>query len=245
MKIIISPAKRMKEDTDGMPILGMPSFPEKTGRLLEYLKELSLDELKTLLKCNDSIAEENFRRYREMDGLALRTPAIFAYQGIQYQYMAPTAFTRREYDYIQAHLRILSGFYGMLRPFDGIYPYRLEMQAKPAFCANLYEFWGEDLGAALGRDNDTVVDLASEEYSRAARRGVPPSLRWITVRFGEVREGRFREKGTQCKMARGAMVRWMAENGIEDPEDIRDFDLLSYHLDPSRSGEDEFVFCKG
>ena len=148
MKIIISPAKRMKNDTDGMPILGMPSFPEKTGRLLEYLKELSLDELKTLLKCNDSIAEENFRRYREMDGLALRTPAIFAYQGIQYQYMAPTAFTRREYDYIQAHLRILSGFYGMLRPFDGIYPYRLEMQAKPAFCANLYEFWGEESGRA-------------------------------------------------------------------------------------------------
>ena len=127
MKIIISPAKRMKEDTDGMPVLGMPPFPEKTRALYEYLKGLSPEELKALLRCNDRIALENYRRYQEMDRRNQRTPAIFAYQGIQYQYMAPTAFTDGEYDYLQSHLRILSGFYGCLRPFDGIFPYRLEM----------------------------------------------------------------------------------------------------------------------
>ena len=235
----------MKEDIDGMPVRGMPSFPEKTAFLRKYLKGLSLEELKTLLKCNESIAVENFRRYQDMDDSLPRTPAVFAYHGIQYQYMAPTVFTDREYDYIQRHLRILSGLYGMLRPFDGIYPYRLEMQARPSFCNSLYEFWGREIGEVLGKDNDTVVDLASEEYSRAARCGALPSLRWITVRFGEVQDDRFREKGTQCKMARGAMVRWMAEQGIEDPEGIRNFDVLGYRLDTRRSGEDEFVFCKG
>ena len=245
MRIIISPAKRMKADPDGMPVLGMPPFPQKTARLLEYLKGLSPEELKSLLKCSERIAEENYRRYQEMDGRALRTPAVFAYQGIQYQYMAPTAFTDRAYDYIQEHLRILSGFYGMLRPFDGIYPYRLEMQARPSFCGSLYDFWGGDLGEALGRECDTVVDLASEEYGRAARRGAPPELRWITVRFGEVRKGRFLEQGTQCKMARGAMVRWMAEREIADPEELRGFDQLDYRLDPGRSADNEFVFCKG
>ena len=245
MKIIISPAKRMKEDLDGMPVSGMPSFPEKTGRLLEYLKDLSQGELKALLKCNESIASENYQRFQKMNGLTPRTPAIFAYQGIQYQYMVPKAFTEREFDYIQKNLRILSGFYGLLRPFDGIYPYRLEMQARPSFCSSLYEFWGEDLGAELSRNNDTVVDLASEEYSRAARKGATPELRWIKVQFGEVYEGRFLEKGTQCKMARGAMVRWMAEHLIENPDDIRGFDQLDYQFDSNRSGMNDFVFCKG
>ena len=94
------------------------------------------------------------------------TPALFAYEGIQYQHMAPTVFTDAEYAYVQEHLRILSGFYGMLRPFDGIVPYRLEMQAKPEFCGTLYRFWGQRLGTALSEQNDLVIDLASEEYSR-------------------------------------------------------------------------------
>ena len=244
MKIIISPAKRMKEDTDGMPVLGMPPFPEKTGMLYEYLKGLSLEELKALLRCNDSIAAENYRRYQEMDRRNLRTPAIFAYQGIQYQYMAPTAFTDGEYAYLQSHLRILSGFYGCLRPFDGIYPYRLEMQAKPDFCGNLYRYWGDDLGELLSRDNELVVDLASEEYSRAARQGAGSAVRFLGVRFGELIDGKFREKGTQCKMARGTMVRWMAEHRVENPEDLKRFDLLDYRFSPDRSGEDQYTFVR-
>ena len=246
MKIIISPAKRMKEDTDSLPIQGMPQFPEQTERLLVYLKALSLQELQRLLACNDKIATESYRRFQSIDPRRSRTPAIFAYQGIQYQYMAPTAFTDGEFAYVQQHLRILSGFYGMLRPFDGIYPYRLEMQAKlkTAFCENLYEFWGETLGQELSRNNDIVVDLASEEYSRAARQGVSTNVRWITLRFGEEQNGRFREKGTQCKMARGSMVRWMAENRVTDPEALTAFDGLDYRFSPERSEPDCLIFCK-
>lgn len=246
MRIIVSPDKRMQEDADSMPILGRPMFLSKTRRLYEYLRDLSCQELRALLGCNDKIAFQNYQRYQSMGALRQRTPALFAYQGIQYRYMTPTAFTDRQYAYLQEHLYILSGFYGMLRPFDGVVSYRLEMQArlKTDFCENLYDFWGADLGEALCRDNGLVVDLASEEYSRAARQGAVSGVRWISVRFGEIREGKFREKGTQVKMARGAMVRFMAEQDIQEPEDLCGFREQGYRFDPLRSERDVLVFVK-
>lgn len=246
MKIIISPAKRMKEDSDSMPVLGRPMFLPKTRQLYDHLKGLSCQQLQALMACNDKIAVQNYQRYQDMERIVQRTPALFAYQGIQYQYMAPTAFTDQQYAYLQEHLCILSGFYGLLRPFDGIVSYRLEMQAKlkTAFCGDLYDFWGQDLGAELSRDNDLVLDLASAEYSKAARQGISPQVRWVTVRFGEVQDGTFREKGTQVKMARGAMVRYLAEHSITRVEDIRGFREQGYRFDPERSQEDELVFGK-
>lgn len=246
MRIIMSPAKRMKEDPDSMPPLSQPRFPDQTRQLYTYLKGLSCQELQALMLCNDKIAAQNYQRYQTMDTLRQRTPALFAYQGIQYQYMGATAFTDAEYAYLQEHLCILSGFYGMLRPFDGIVSYRLEMQArlKTGFCEDLYDFWGDRLGRALSEDNDLVIDLASEEYSKAARRGLAPGVRWITVRFGQVENGRFREKGTQVKMARGTMVRYLAEHQITDPEQLCGFSALDYQFDPERSRQDLIVFCK-
>ncbi len=246
MKIIISPAKRMKEDPDSMPVLGQPRFLPKTQQLYTYLKALSCEQLQALMACNDKIAAQNYQRYQTMDSLTQRTPALFAYQGIQYQYMGPTAFTDQQYAYLQAHLCILSGFYGLLRPFDGIFSYRLEMQAKlkTDFCENLYDFWGGDLGGELSRDNNLVLDLASEEYSKAARQGLSPAVRWVTVRFGEVQKGRFREKGTQVKMARGAMVRYLAEHTVTQVEELCGFQELGYHFDQARSAQDVFVFTK-
>lgn len=246
MKIIISPAKRMKEDPDSMPVLGRPMFLPKTQQLYTYLKSLSCEQLQALMACNDKIAAQNYQRYQTMDQLVQRTPALFAYQGIQYQYMGPTAFTDQQYAYLQEHLCILSGFYGLLRPFDGIFSYRLEMQAKlkTDFCENLYDFWGDDLGGELSRDNGLVLDLASEEYSKAARQGLSPAVRWVTVRFGEVQKGKFREKGTQVKMARGAMVRYLAEHAVTRVEEICGFQELGYHFDQARSAQDVFVFTK-
>lgn len=246
MKIIISPAKRMKEDTDAMPVLDRPMFLDKTRQLYAYLKGLSCQELQALMACNDKIAAQNYQRYQTMEQCRQRTPALFAYQGIQYQYMVPTAFTDRQYAYLQQRLCILSGFYGLLRPFDGIVSYRLEMQAKlkTDFCESLYDFWGGDLGQALSQDNDLVLDLASEEYSKAARQGAAPGVRWVTVRFGAVENGRFREKGTQVKMARGAMVRYLAEREVTRVEDICGFAEQGYRFDRERSEADVLVFTK-
>ena len=245
MNIIISPAKRMVEDWDSMPYGGTPMFPEQTERLYGYLQSLSPEKLQELLACNGKIAELNYRRYQEMAHPGPRTPAIFAYQGIQYQYMGAKSFTDRQYAYLQRHLYIVSGFYGLLRPFDGIYPYRLEMQAKlrTDFCKNLYDFWGGTLGETLS-EGKLVIDLSSEEYSKAARQGVSPDTRWVTVRFGILKDGKLKETGTQVKMARGTMVRYMAEHAVSEPEELLGFAELGYRYDETRSQENQLCFVK-
>lgn len=245
MNIIISPAKRMREDYDSLPYSGHPMFLEKAEQLLFYLRSLSPEQLQTVLACSNKIAAQNHQRYQEMPELTLRTPALFAYQGIQYQYMGAGSFTDHQYAYLQEHLYIVSGFYGLLRPFDGIHSYRLEMQAKlrTDFCKNLYDFWGEDLGKTLSKGR-LVIDLASEEYSKAARRGIAPETRWVTVRFGVLRNGKLKETGTQVKMARGAMVRYLAEHAISDPAEMQGFTELGYRFDPELSKADALVFVK-
>ncbi len=245
MKIIISPAKKMKSD-DGLPWQELPLFLEKTQRLLETLRAMPYDRLKALWKCNDSIAEENLRRLKTMDLRRNLTPAILSYEGIQYRYMAPDVFTDREFGYLQKNLRILSGFYGLLRPFDGVTPYRLEMQAKLAVdgAKDLYGFWGADLAAALAGGTDWVLDLASREYSDAVTKHLPPSVRLVRCVFGEEQAGRVVEKGTLCKMARGEMVRYMAETGAERPQDLCVFDRLGYRFAPGYSSENVLVFLR-
>ena len=132
MKIIISPAKKMKSQPDLYPCSGLPVFLDKTRELAKWMKKLTFQEAKELWKCNDAIARENYQRFQSMELEKNLTPAILSYEGIQYQYMAPSVFEGKEIAYIQEHLCILSGFYGALRPLDGVTPYRLEMQAKAA-----------------------------------------------------------------------------------------------------------------
>lgn len=246
MRIIISPAKKMNEDLDGLPPRDLPVLLEETEQLLDHLRGLSLLELKKLLSCNDQLAELNYRRFQDMDLYRRLTPAILAYEGIQYRYMAPAVFSERAFSYVQNHLRILSGFYGVLRPFDGVTPYRLEMQAKlrTAFCKDLYDFWGSRLSEALAPE-DVLLDLASGEYSRAVVPHLPIGTRVITPIFGELRaDGKVVEKGVHVKMVRGEMVRFLAEGGVKDPKDISAFEGLGFRYCPQRSQADRPVFLR-
>ncbi len=246
MRIIISPAKKMNTDSDSLPVAGLPQFLPQTERLLSALRAMEPKALQALWKCNDSIAQQNIQRLKAMELRQGLTPAILAYEGIQYRYMAPGVMDAGQLEYLQAHLRILSGFYGMLRPFDGVVPYRLEMQAKLSVdgARDLYAFWGPRLGAQLAAEDGWVLNLASKEYSRV----VIPHLAGtpvLTCVFGEWKEGRVIEKGTMCKMARGQMVRWLAENRPEKPEDIQRFSDLRYQFHRELSDETQFVFLKG
>lgn len=247
MRIIIAPAKKMNVDTDSFAPEDLPRFLTETERLKAALQRMSPKELQKLWKCNDAIAKLNVERLRTMDLYHRLTPAILAYEGIQYQYMAPGVFETGHLAYIQEHLRILSGFYGLLRPFDGVTPYRLEMQAKLSVDGkkDLYEFWGGKLAAQLASETDFVLNLASKEYSRAVEPHLPSSVRFLTCTFGELKNGKVIEKGTICKMVRGQMVRWLAENSITDPGDIRNFADLGYRFSPAHSVENNNVFIKG
>ena len=189
MRIIISPAKKMRVDTDSLPIQALPSFLDRTELLLHAMRSMDAAKLQSLWKCNEKITALNLQRLRDMDLRHGLTPAILSYEGIQYQYMAPGVFTGDEFDYIQEHLRIVSGFYGLLRPFDGVTPYRLEMQAKLAVdgAKDLYAFWGDRLANALCSETNCILNLASKEYYLSIQRHLMPSVRFITCVFGELK----------------------------------------------------------
>ncbi len=244
MKIILSPAKKMHVDTDSLEPLGLPVYLNKTEELLAWLKEKSYEELKTLWGCNDGIAHQNMERLLHMNLKANLTPAVLAYEGIAYQYMAPAVFEDGQYDYVQKHLCILSAFYGALRAMDGVVPYRLEMQAKAAVggSKNLYDFWGSLLYEAVRDESGIIINLASKEYSKCIEKYLTPENRYITITFCEKSKDKLVTKGTYAKMARGEMVRFMAENQIEDPVEIQRFDRLGYVFRKNLSSEKEYVF---
>ena len=246
MRIIISPAKKMTVDTDSLPWRDLPRFLPETQVLRSRLREMSAQELKKLWKCNDQIAELNLERLEGMELLRRLTPAILAYEGIQYRYMAPGVFEEAAFEYAQEHLRILSGFYGILRPFDGVTPYRLEMQAKLSVgkSRDLYGFWGDSIAKALFGETDCILNLASKEYSLCVSRYLPEGVRFITCVFAQETGGKLIEKGTVCKMARGEMVRWLAENQIQNPEQVKAFDRLNYRFAPEFSDDNRFVFLQ-
>ena len=244
MKIILSPAKKMITDTDSIAPVGMPDFLDQTTKILDWMRGREKDELKAIWKCNDKIARQNFERLETMDLYHMLTPAIFSYEGIAFQYMAPAVFENGQFAYIQKHLRILSAFYGCLKPLDGVKPYRLEMQAKVTIgdTKNLYDYWKDRLYQAVIDDSRVIINLASKEYSKCIEKYLSPDDQYITVTFCELSKGKLVTKGTYAKMARGEMVRYMAENSIEDPARIQKFNRLGYRFREDLSSETEYIF---
>ena len=244
MKIILSPAKKMITDTDSIAPVTLPEFIDKTTEILNWLKDRSKEELKAIWKCNDKILEQNFNRLENMNLYQMLTPAVLSYEGIAFQYMAPSVFEDMQFEYVQNHLRILSAFYGVLKPMDGVTPYRLEMQAKVGIgdAKNLYEYWGDLLYRSVIDDSRIIINLASKEYSKCIEKYLTPQDRYISVTFCEASGDKMVTKGTYAKMARGEMVRFMAENNIENPVDIKKFDRLGYLFRSDLSSETEYVF---
>ncbi|MCZ0701923.1 cytoplasmic iron level regulating protein YaaA (DUF328/UPF0246 family) [Natronobacillus azotifigens] len=245
MRIIISPAKKMNIDNDSFIHNQLPQFIDKTEYLLGHLQTLSYDELKKIWKASDKITTLNYERIQQMNLHQNLTPAILAYEGIQYQHMAPSVLEASHYDYLEQHLRILSGFYGILRPFDGVVPYRLEMQAKlkHATYPSVYDFWDDQLAKQLLSETDCIINLASEEYSKTITK-YNDKAKIIRCKFGELKDGKVKEKGTLVKMARGEMVRFMAEYQVQSPEELKAFNHLNFEFSEDHSTEDELVFIR-
>lgn len=224
----------------------MPVFMEDTERIMKWMQALSYEEAKKLWVCNDKIAEQNYERFACMDLYHHLTPAILSYEGIAYQYMAPSVFEYGEFDYVQENLRILSAFYGALKPMDGVTPYRLEMQAKAKVegTKDLYAFWGDRLYKEVLDEDRIIINLASKEYSKCIEKYLQPEDTFITCIFGEYTGEKVVQKGVYAKMARGEMVRFMAEKNITSPEQMKQFDRLGYQYSDRMSKDTEYIFLK-
>ena len=235
----------MNIDTD-IKIRNLPYFLDKTELLMKHIQSLTYEEAKALWKCNDKIARTSFEYFSNMHLTERLTPAILAYEGIQYQYMSPNVFNTEQLNYLENHLNILSGFYGILKPFDGVVPYRLEMQAPITleFYKDLYEFWGDSLFNKLYEDTDIVLNLASKEYSKCIENYLNDKVQFFSCTFGEYKDGKVITKGTLAKMARGEMVRYMAENNIKKISEIKNFNRLGYKYSEEKSNSKNIVFIK-
>lgn len=244
MQIIIAPTKKMVVNTNDFDTQGSPIYIEETRQILKKMRTLDYDQAKTMWHCSDKLARPNYDWLQELDLDAQLTPAILSYTGIQYQYMAPDLFTAPALAYVQSNLRILSGFYGILRPFDGVVPYRLEMQSaiRVAGTKNLYDFWGDRLYRALHFDQGPVLNLASQEYAKAITPYMQPNDQLVNVVFGSEVDGKLKTKATLAKMARGEMVRYLAEHHIHDLKGITQFDHPDWHFDAERSTDNKLVF---
>jgi len=286
IKIIISPAKKMLISDDIFITQSQPVFLHETDQLLHYLQSLSYDDAKTLWQCSDKLARQEYEKLHHIDLKGSHTPALFAYEGLQYQHIKATVLEEAALDYLFEHLSILSGFYGILRPFDAVSPYRLEMQAKIDMTLlgsdhirhhfhSLYEYWDDKLALYLSEDHvpaqlslgssikqeafshkapsspqTTIVNLASDEYSKAVLPHLPEHVKVIQCVFGQLKtdvKGREKiiVKGTLAKMARGEMVRFMAMHQVEDVEELKKFQALGFTFDKVRSTPEKFVFMNG
>lgn len=246
MKIIISPAKKMNVDTDSLSVKRMPAILHKTEELKQWIQGLSWEETKKLWKCSDKLVDLNFERFRDMNLHKNVTPAVLSYEGLQYQYMAPGVMEEMQYMYIQENLRIISGFYGLLAPFDGVVPYRLEMQAKAQINGqkDLYAFWGDIIYKTLTEKDHTILNLASKEYSKAIEPYLQEQDQFVTCIFGEYKDGKVLQKGTMAKMARGEMVNFLSSIGADSLEDAKKFDRLEYQYREELSTDTEYVFLR-
>ena len=242
MKIIISPAKKMKREEYVAP-LHRPMFLKEAGELLSFLRSLSDSEMAKVWKVKGALLSSSLSSLSMLSLEDSGSPAIFSYDGIQYTYMSPSSFTDSMLEYAEKNLRIISGLYGLLKPLDGVGTYRLEMESPisiPGY-GDLYSYWGGKIASSLMEDDRLLVNLASAEYSKAVLPYLPSTVTVVTPVFLDWEKGRYVSKGVYAKMERGEMVRFLAETGAETVEDIMKFSSRGYEF--SRFLSDSNTLC--
>jgi cytoplasmic iron level regulating protein YaaA (DUF328/UPF0246 family) len=254
MLIVISPAKKMDMQA-GQAVAGatQPELLGEAEHLAGIMRGKDSFELAELMGISMKLADLNAGRFRSFSTPFTpdnARPALLAFRGDVYRGLDADALDADALTFAQAHLRILSGLYGVLRPLDLIQPYRLEMGTKLASerGRDLYAFWGDAITEALNRalaaqGDDVLVNLASNEYFSAIR---PDRLagRIVTPVFKERKGGSHRIVGLFAKRARGLMTRFIIDERIDDPEALKGFDREGYAFSPSLSDGDTWVFTR-
>ena len=251
MILVLSPAKSL----DFTPVEGLevssPAFPKDTAALAKIAKRLKRADLRRLMGISEKLADLNVERFKAFDAKSEDgLQAAFAFDGDVYDGLDARRLGADGLDFAQAHVRILSGLYGLLRPLDRIQPYRLEMGVRLANPKgeNLYDYWGAKISKALnaaGQDHadPTLVNLASQEYFGAVDRKAL-KLPLVSCRFLEERDGERRMISFFAKKARGLMARYAIDLKLDRAEALKGFDREGYAFDPGLSSEDDWVFVR-
>ena len=254
MLIVISPAKTLdfEEKNSNLP-MSEPRFLEKSQEIIDEIKNYDSYSLEKLMKISTKLATLNRDRYQIWKpSLDTAKQCILAFKGDVYKGLDVGSLTDSELFYANEHLRILSGLYGVLRPFDGINEYRLEMGTKLKVnnLKDLYEFWDRTLEESLieelkNHNNKTIINLASNEYFKSVE-GLMKSdkVNVVTPIFKELRGEEYKIISFNAKKARGIMTRYIIQNEIEDIEELKKFDVDNYAFNPEMSTEKELVFTR-
>lgn len=253
MLIIISPSKTMEYYPEKLQTATTtPRFIPEVKVLVHIIQQMSKPELATVMSMSEKLTDQNHQRFQDFNHKnKTSTPAALAYTGEVYTGLAADKWTESEMNYAQDHLRILSGLYGVLRPNDGVRPYRLEMacRVKTEIGTNLYQFWGNKITSALQKDLETsgtnvMINLASDEYFKSIK---PKNLtaRIINFAFFEMRNGKRSFVSFSAKRARGLMANYILKNKLTDPTSIQSFTEEGYIFDGAASTSDLMVFVKG
>ncbi|AWF83230.1 peroxide stress protein YaaA [Microbulbifer sp. A4B17] len=254
MLIVISPAKTLDYESD-IPSLEttQPDFLKESAALIKELRELSPQQVSSLMKISDKLGVLNYDRFHTWkrpftDNNA--RPALLAFKGDVYTGLEAETMGKRDFAYAQKHLRMLSGLYGLLRPLDLMQPYRLEMGTKfeNAKGKNLYEFWGDKITEALnaqlqGVKSRELVNLASNEYFKSVKTK-QLDAQVITPHFKDLKNGQYKMISFFAKKARGMMSRWAIDQRVKKSEELKGFDVAGYGYNQEMSTEWDWVFTR-
>ena len=254
MLIVVSPAKTLDYDTPAKTKKHtVPDFLKDSQKLIKRLREFSPEDISDLMNVSSKIAGLNYDRYKSWSANFTEKnakQAVLAFKGDVYTGLDAESFSARDFDFAQKHLRMLSGLYGLLRPLDLMKPYRLEMGTRLSNVRgkNLYEFWGSEITDALNAQlkkikSSYLINLASNEYFKSVK---PKELdgEIITPAFKDYKAGDYKMIGVYAKKARGSLSRFIIQNQLTDPEDIKDFDVDGYKYNKNLSKGNTWVFTR-
>jgi cytoplasmic iron level regulating protein YaaA (DUF328/UPF0246 family) len=247
MKIIISPAKKLTAEKINIPNPSAIQFSAEAKYLVEQLRNYSVKDIKELMGLSDNLAKLNYERFQNWDLKSKEvSPAIYMFQGDVYKGLKANQFSKDELEFAQDNLRIISGLYGLLKPLDLVFPYRLEMgtNIKTKNGNNLYEFWGDKLSKTLSsqmKDKQVLVNLASNEYSKVLKLEVF-NQPIITPVFKDYKNGNLKVISFFAKKARGEMANFIITNRITNPADLKLFANDGYKFSDEQNGE--FLFSR-
>lgn len=254
MKVLLSPAKSI--DTSSIPNIkdtSVASFLKESEQLVNKLKKFSVKKLEAIMHISRDLAELNKERYSNwtipLEKTEMIVPAAFAFNGEVYRGLDIQSFSDEELVKAQSVIRILSGMYGVLKPLDLMYPYRLEMGTKWQITPkhkNLYQFWGSKLSKFLNAElekDEVLVNLASSEYFKAIDRKTLKA-KVITPVFKEFKNGEYKIVMMYAKHARGAMARYIVQNNITNVDELKLYTVDGYSFDVNQSTEEEWVFTR-